>query len=62
MTGVLSVFRDTVEGLWASAWRATAFPWPVDIASPDFEGDRTTFNFAAAGARMAISGSGGNGA
>ena len=62
MTGALYVLRDTSRDTWELSDRATKLGLPARIAGPDFEGDRTTFNFGAAGAKMAISSSEGNGA
>ena len=62
MTSTFSMVRDAGLDTWSQSDRATKLGFPTGIAGLDSEGDRTTFNFAAAGAKMAISSSEGNGA
>ena len=62
MTGTVGVVSGAGEGAWSLSDRATHRASPVGIAGRNVKGHRRTFSFGAAGAKMAISGSGGNGA
>ena len=62
MTSTFGMVRDAGLDAWSLPDRATKLGFPTGIAGLDFEGDRTTFKIGAAGAKMTISCSEGNGA
>ena len=62
MTSAFGMVRDAGLDTWVLSDRATKLVSPAGIAGRETKGHRRTFSFGAAGAKMAISGSGGNGA
>ena len=62
MTSTFGMVRDAGLDTRSQSDRATKLVSPVGITGLKTKGHRRTFNSVAAGAKMAISSSGGNGA